>query len=198
MAPDMRFRVVSLPATIRSRKKRSSSSWSSFSPSTSASIRTETRSCLGLEPAVRRQLLGVAVDLHGGLARVGAGDLVLGVVGADHAVGPVEDHAAVLLGHAEQLGDDEERELGRDLLDEVGRAALAHRVDDAVGVPDDLLLQVAHHLGGEALVDQPAVARVHGRVHVDHHQLLLGQLVVVHLVEERGRGGPRRSAPSPG
>ena len=47
MAPDMRFRVVSFPATIRSRKKRSSSSWSSFSPSTSASSSTETRSWRG-------------------------------------------------------------------------------------------------------------------------------------------------------
>ena len=80
------------------------------------------------------------------------GNLVLGVLGADHAVGPVEDHAPVLLGHAEQLGDDEEGELGRDLLDEVGRAALAHGVDDAVGVPDDLLLQVAHHLGVKPLL----------------------------------------------
>ena len=155
------------------------------------------RSCLGCEPAVRRQLLRVAVDRHGRLARLGVGDLVLGVFGPDHAVGPVEHHAAVLLGHAEQLGDDEERELGRDLLDEVGRAALAHRVDDAVGVPDDLLLQVAHHLGGEALVDQPAVARVHGRVHVDHHQLLLGQLVLVHLVEERGPASRGEVLPVP-
>ena len=82
-----------------------------------------------------------------------------------------------------------ERQLGRDLLDEVRRAALADRVDDAVGVPDDLRLEVAHHLRGEALVDQAAIARVHGRVHVDHHQLLLGQLVVLHLGEERGPPG---------
>ena len=47
MAPDMRFRVVSLPATMRRRKKRSSSSSFSFSPSTSALSRTETRSSLG-------------------------------------------------------------------------------------------------------------------------------------------------------
>ena len=150
---------------------------------------------LGREPALRGQLLRVAVDLHGRLAGVRVRDLVLGVLGADHAVGPVEDHAAVLLGHAEELGDDEERELGGHLLDEVGRAPLADRVDDPVGVPDDLLFQVAHHLGGEALVDQPAVARVHGRVHVDHHELLLRQLVVVHLVEQRAP--PRRGVVLP-
>ena len=118
-------------------------------------------------------------------------DLVLGVVGSDHAVGPVEDLAPVLLGHAQQLGDDEEREFGRDLLDEVGGAALAHRIDDAVGVSDDLRFQVAHDFRGEAFVDQPAVAGVHGRVHVQHHHLLLDQLLVVHVGEEGralGRG----------
>ncbi len=136
-------------------------------------------------------LLGVAVHLHGRLAGVDAGQLVLGVLRADHAVRPVEDHAAVLLGDAEELGDDEQRELGGDLLDEVGPAALAHGVDDPVRVADDLLLEVPHHFGGEALVDEPPVAGVHRRVHVDHHQLLLGQLVVVHLVEQGappGRG----------
>ena len=61
------------------------------------------------EPALGRQLFGVAVDLHGGLARLGVGHLVLGIFGADHLVRPVEDHAPVLLGHAEQLGDDEQR-----------------------------------------------------------------------------------------
>ena len=152
---------------------------------------------LGLEPPVGGQLLGVAYTCMAASPESTPGDLVLGVLGADHAVGPVEDHAAVLLGDAEQLGDDEQRELGRDLLDEVGRAALAHGVDDAVGVPDDLLLEVPHHLGREALVDQAPVARVHGRVHVDHHQLLLGQLVVVHLVEERAPPGRGEVLPVP-
>ena len=145
----------------------------------------------GFEPPGGRQLLGVAEDGHGCLARIGALDLVLGVVRADHAVGPVEDLAPVLLGHPEQLGDDQERQLGRDLLDEVGCAALAHRVDDAVRIPDDLLLQVAHQLRGEPLVDQAAVPGVHGRVHVQHHHALLRQLIVVHVGEEGrvlGRG----------
>ena len=47
MAPDIKFWVVSLPATMSNMKKRSSSSSFSFSPSTSESIRTETRSSLG-------------------------------------------------------------------------------------------------------------------------------------------------------
>ena len=191
MAPDIRFRVVSLPATMSSRKKRSSSSSFELLALHLGADEDRDQVLLGGQLAAVGQLLGVAVHLHGRLAGIGAGDLVLGILGTDHAVRPVEDHAPVLLGDAQQLGDDEQGQLGRDLLDEVRRAALAHRVDDAVGVPDDLRLEVAHHLRGEALVDQAAVARVHGRVHVDHHQLLLGQLVVLHLGEERappGRG----------
>ena len=143
----------------------------------------------GRQPSFGRQLLGVAEDLHGGLVRFGSLDLVLGVLGTDHAVRPLEDLAPVLLGHAEQLGDDQQWQLGRDLLDEVGRAPFAHGVDDAVGVADDLLLQVAYQFGGEALVDQAPVTGVHGRVHVQHHQLLLGQGVAVHVTEQGGAPG---------
>ena len=46
--------------------------------------------------------------------------LVLGVLVADHAVGPLEHAVAVLLGHAEQLGDHLEGELGGEVGDEVG------------------------------------------------------------------------------
>jgi hypothetical protein len=178
MAPDMRFRVQPLAFHLGLDEHRD-------------------QVLAGLQPPSGRQLLGVAEDLHGRLARVGPLDLVLGVVRADHPVGPVEDLAPVLLGHPEQLGDDQQGELGRDLLDEVGRAALAHRVDDAVGVPDDLLLQIAHQLRGEALVDQTTVAGVHGRVHVEHHQLLLGQLLVVHVGEESRMLGRGEALPVP-
>ena len=58
-------------------------------------------------------------------ARIGA-ELVLGVLGADHLVGPVEDQVPVVLGDAHQVGDDLQGQLGRDLLDEVGRPRLAH------------------------------------------------------------------------
>ena len=47
MAPEMRFRVVSLPATASSRKNRSSSSSDSWSPSISAWVRTLKRSWWG-------------------------------------------------------------------------------------------------------------------------------------------------------
>ena len=47
MAPEMRLRVVSLPATASSRKNRSSSSWESWSPSISAWVSTLNRSWWG-------------------------------------------------------------------------------------------------------------------------------------------------------
>ncbi len=94
---------------------------------------------------------------------------------------------AVPLGNPHQVGDDLEGELGRDLLDEVGPAVLADTVDDRVGGPHHVLLEVADHPGGEPLVDQPPVPGVHRRVHVEHHHPLLGQLLLFHVMEERGR-----------
>src|SRR5437773_428271 len=48
MPPEIRLRVVSLPATASSRKKESNSTSVSFSPSTSAAMRTLTRSSRGV------------------------------------------------------------------------------------------------------------------------------------------------------
>ena len=47
MAPEMRFRVVSLPATVSRRKKSSSSSSESLSPSISTWVSTLKRSSWG-------------------------------------------------------------------------------------------------------------------------------------------------------
>ena len=46
---------------------------------------------------------------------------VLGVGAADHLVRPVEQLLAVVLRHAEDLGDRLQRQLGRDVVDEVAR-----------------------------------------------------------------------------
>ena len=66
---------------------------------------------------------------------------------------------------------------------------LDHLVDDGVGGAVDALLEVAHHAGREALVDEAPVAGVEGRVHVEHHQALLGDLVGVHLEGHGALGG---------
>ena len=128
---------------------------------------------LGVELALGRQLVEVAVQLHRRvLGQLGVG-VVLGVLGADHAVAPVEDQMALILGYAEEIGDHLERELGRDVGDEVALALLADVVDDLGRHLADALLEAADHAGREALVDEQPVAGVHRRVHVEHHQPLL-------------------------
>ena len=71
----------------------------------------------------------VAEDL--GRGQVGLA-LVVGVLVGQHLVRPVEELGAVLLRYAEQVGDRLQRQLGRDLVDEVARAALDRLLDDPV------------------------------------------------------------------
>ena len=138
-----------------------------------------------VDPLLGEQLAGVAVELHGGLQGIFGGDAVLGVLAADHPVRPVEHVVPLVVGDAEELGDDLEGELGGDLGDEVGLALLADGVDDPVGGPVDALLEVVDHPRREPLVDEPPVAGVQRRVHVQHHQTLLGDLVVGQLERHR-------------
>ncbi len=93
---------------------------------------------------------------------------------------------AVLLRNAHQVGDDLERQLGGDLLHEVGRAGLADRIDDRIGRGDHLLLEIPDHPRSEPLVHQTPIAGVHRRVHVQHHHPLLGYRFLVH-VHKQGR-----------
>ena len=93
----------------------------------------------------------------------------LGVVETDHAVRPVEDLVAIFLRHAHQLGDGLQRQLGRDVDDEVAFAALDDVVDDESGLGAQTFFDQSDHAGGEALVDQKPVPRVPRRVHVEHH-----------------------------
>ena len=137
-----------------------------------------------VEPLLLAQLVGIGIELESCLAGGIGGDLVLGILGADHPVGPVEDEVTVLLGDAHEIGDDLQRQFGRDLLDEVGRAGFTHPVDDGVGRGHHHLLEIPHHAGGEALADQSSVAGVHRRVHVQHHHPLLGQDLFVEVVEQ--------------
>ena len=116
------LRVVSLPATASSSKNMSNSSSESCSPSISALSSLVTMSSRGSAPALLGELVGVREQLD---ERVACWSfvLVLGVVGADHLVRPVEQLAAVLLRHAHDLGDRLQRQLGGDVVDEVALAA---------------------------------------------------------------------------
>ena len=96
--------------------------------------------------------------------------LVLGVLGTDHAVRPLEHHVTVFVGNSEKLGYEDQGKLGRDLGHEVGPALGAHPIQDLVGGQVDALLQLLDRPRGEALVHQPPVAGVQRRVHVQHHK----------------------------
>ncbi len=126
------------------------------------------------------------------LLRGGAALVVLLVVAAEHLLRQLVHPREILLGQAEQRHDHVEREVHRDLGDEVAfRADVAHPVDVALGQKVGLHLQVAHGLGAEPVrADGPdlAVMRI---VHVDEGaqthpgvELLLGEVV--------GRGGGKQ------
>ena len=132
------------------------------------------------------QVVGGHVELHGRGRGLVARRVVLRVLAADEPVAPVEQAVAVLDRPAQQLGDDLQRQLGRDVGDEVALAVLAHPVDDVVGHVADVVLDAADHPGREAFVHQQPQLGVLRRVHVQHHQLLLGQVLLRHLVEQRG------------
>ena len=136
---------------------------------------------VGVDPLHREELGRVGVELHRRLLGEVCLVLVLGVLVAHHAVGPVEHAVPVGLGHAEELGDDLEGKFRRDVRHEVGAPRLNDPVDDGVRRAVDARLEIAHHARGEPLVDQPPVARVERRVHVQHHQALLGDLLLAEL-----------------
>ncbi len=118
---------------------------------------------------------------------------VLGVLVADHVVRPLEHGVALDCRDPQELGDHPERQLGRQVGDEVGFASLDDPVDDLVGRLVDARLEVAHHARREALVHEPPVTSRQRRVHVQHHQVLLGDLLFGELEGHgaaQGRGEP--------
>ena len=123
----------------------------------------------GSGPALLGELLGVHEHLDLGLEHLLLGHRVLGVLGADHAVAPLEDLVAVLARHADELGDHLEGQLGGDVDDEV---ALALR-----RAPRRGCWSVSSRMcgsswpiirGREAAVDELAVPGVVRRVHEEH------------------------------
>ena len=114
---------------------------------------------------------------------------VVGVLVADDPVGPVEQQPAVLLGHAEDVGQGQQRHIGGDVLGEVALPARTGEgpVADGPGVAADAVLEPGHRPGRERPAEQAAQPGVLGRVHVEHHPADVAQRLRRGRVPDLGR-----------
>ncbi len=181
------LRVVSLPATASRMTKNPNSSSESLWPSTSASTSLVTMSSPGVRGPVGGHLHGVHDQLdRGGHGVVG---LELGVLVADHLVGPVEQLHPVFLRHTQQAGDGLQRKFARHLLDEVAGPLRRRGLHD---LPGPLAQVVAQALDGprrEAAGDDLAQVGVLRGVHVEQDELAALDLLAdraVFVARQRG------------
>ena len=131
------MRVVSLPATIRSTKYDSSSHSAIGAPITSAVASTDARSSRGaarLASTISRKYVNDVCTARSFVSRVRGAVLEVRILARDDRVRQVEHQLPVLARHADHVGDDGERDGGREVLDEVGlatrREARERLVDD--------------------------------------------------------------------
>ena len=108
---------------------------------------------------------------------------------ADHPVGPGEDLAPVLLRHAEQFADRLQRQLRRDVRDEVAGTGFQRGRHDALGAHGEGLAQVADGPGGEPAGDDAAQLGVFGRVDVEQDEPLHLDRLAGHAVGEADQRG---------
>ena len=83
---------------------------------------------------------------------------------AHHGVGPCAEPRTVLDRQAEQLGDDDERQRLRDVLDEVALAARRHTIDQLARETANVLHELADARRREPAAHQAALACVLGIV----------------------------------
>ena len=116
---------------------------------------------------------------HLGAARrvEGVGGGVLAVLIADHPVRPVEQQHPVLGGHTHDVGEGQQRQLGRDVLGEVGPAQVGHLVDEPLRPGGDGVLQRSHGARRERACEQAPEPCVLRRVLIEHHPLHEGEHV---------------------
>ena len=137
-------------------------------------------SCGFLAPLVG-QCHRVAEDLH---ERDRLVALHLGIVVGHHLVGPLEELAAVLLRYAEQPGDRLERELGRDVLDEVALTLGDRLRDDVAGAALQVLVQRRDGPRRERARDDLAQLGVVGCVVVDQQEPGVDDALAIHVRTE--------------
>ena len=111
--------------------------------------------------------------------------LEIGVVGVHDRVGPVEQLLPIGLGHADQVGDRQQRQAHRDVVDEVAGLLFGCGGDDFAGRDRELLLQRGDRPRCEEPrhdLAQPGVLR---RVVVDQQRL--GELELIGVVPSGSR-----------
>jgi hypothetical protein len=113
-------------------------------------------------------------------------DGVLRVLVADHAVAPVVEQVAVGVGHAQELGEREQRQIPGEVADEVERPPPGDGVDELRRPPPHPGLDPRDRLRRERAGEDPAQAGVAGGVHVEHLLLDVGE-VVGRVVADLGR-----------
>ena len=91
--------------------------------------------------------------------------MLVGVAARQQLLGEAEEPLAIVERDADDVGDHVHRQLVRDVLDEVARAALACPLDDRDGPLPRLGLESPHHARGEAGADQTALPNVVASVH---------------------------------
>ena len=136
------------------------------------------------------------------LAEGGRGGDEGGVVGlgvalaVHHGVGPLVELATLLGVEAHELGDDDQRQVDGEVLDEVDLAPIGDVVDELGGELAHVVGELAHPGGGEAPVDETAHPRVLGVVHGDDRQRHVEHGAHALRPRSRARCGARR-APRP-
>jgi hypothetical protein len=117
---------------------------------------------------------------------------VVGILVTDHAVGPVEQQPAVLLRHAQHVGQGEQRQVGGHIVGEVAFPARARQraIADGPGVVADAVFETGHRPRRERPAQQPAQPGMVGRVHVEHHPADIAERLRCRRVADLG--GPER------
>ena len=117
---------------------------------------------------------------------------VFGVVESDEPVRPAVEQVAVIPWDAEDVGQDEQRHLGGDVLQEVDLSLLADGIDNGARMRLDGRLELtAEHLGREGAIDDLAQLGVLRRVHVEHHPAQDRHIRRLRVAQEAG-SQPRR------
>ena len=192
------WRVVSFPATTRSRNMLSSSCSVRRSPSISACTSLLTRS----SAAARRRSAASwcaywksssAAGLRNGSIRYSSlsglswrTSASSGIGVADHPVAPVDQPVGVLVGRTQETRQHADRELLRDLLDEVELPERQGPVEHRRRELAERELVGLDRPRRELRADEPAQARVPRRVGLEHraarHLLLLVEVLEIRTV----------------